>query len=97
MLNPGASKRVGVAGSGGVPASGVRAAVFAVTTVGPGRAGYLTGFSCQTPLPAVSMLRYPASVNVAVSSTQMLSDAGDWCASASTSTNVVVDVNGWFG
>ena len=97
MLNPGASKRVGVAGSGGVPASGVRAAVFAVTTVGPGRAGYLTGFSCQTPLPAVSMLRYPASVNVAVSSTQMLCDAGDWCASASTSTNVVVDVNGWFG
>jgi hypothetical protein len=97
MLNPGASKRVGVAGSGGVPASGVRAAVIAVTTVGPGRAGYLTGFACQATLPAVSMLRYPASVNVAVSSTQMLSGAGDWCASASTSTNVVVDVNGWFG
>ncbi|MEI6497880.1 MAG: SpoIID/LytB domain-containing protein, partial [Actinomycetota bacterium] len=97
MLNPGASKRVGVAGSGGVPASGVRAAVIAVTTVGPGRAGYLTGFACQATLPAVSMLRYPAGVNVAVSSTQMLSGTGDWCASASTSTNVVVDVNGWFG
>jgi hypothetical protein len=93
----GANRAVTLAGTNGLPAAATLKAVMAqVTSVGAPATGYLTVHPCQSPVPGVSMVRYVFGANAATSVAGIDDGSGRWCIAASTSTHVLVDVNGWF-
>lgn len=96
MLVRNADRRIQVAGVGSVPES-ARAVAAQFTAVDAARDGYVTVHPCQLPVPQLSMLRYSTRTNVAVLVNSVLDGAGGWCASTNGSTQLVVDVSGWFG
>jgi hypothetical protein len=87
---------VQVTGLGTVPA-GASAAVLNVTAVDPTASGFLTVFPEGTTLPLVSSLNFTPGVNVANLVTVPLSSAGGVSIyNSAGSTNVVVDVEGYY-
>lgn len=82
--------------SGKVPASGVAAVslnVVATTTNGP---GYVTVYPCGT-VPSVSSVNFTGpGQTVANAVVAPVSDSGTICFAASTLTDVLVDLNGWY-
>jgi hypothetical protein len=86
-----------VTGAGGVPASGVSAVVLNVTVTNPTVPSYLTAWPAGTPRPLTSNLNFvngqtvPNRVIVKVGSGGQVS-----LFNFLGSTDVVVDVNGWF-
>lgn len=93
----GANRAFTLAGRAGLPAAATLKAVAGqVTAVGAASTGWLTVHPCQSPVPAVSMVRYAAG-NAAATSVVGSDDAsGRWCIAASAATHVLVDVHGWF-
>ena len=81
--------------SGLVPASGVSAVSLNVTATGSSVAGYITVYACGTR-ELVSSVNFAAGATVANAVITPLSASGDVCFYASTPTDVIVDVNGWF-
>lgn len=91
-------RSIQVAGVGGLPGVGtVRAVAAQFTAVDASGTGWVTVHPCLAPVPQLSMLRYQTRTNVAVLVNSAVSGAGRWCVSTSTSTQLVVDVSGWFG
>ena len=95
-------RRLAVASLGGLPGSGVvRAVTVQLTAVSDplseSASGWVTVHPCLERTPDLSMLRYPARTNVAVQANSIVSDTGEWCVLASSTTHLVVDVSGWFG
>ena len=87
-----------VAGVGGLPGAGVVRAVAAqFTAVDPSSNGWVTVHPCLAKVPDLSMLRYRARTNAAVLVNSVLSDTGRWCVTTNSTTQLVVDVSGWFG
>ncbi len=86
-----------VAGGGAVPEVGVRAVAAQFTAVDATSAGYLALDGCRSTTPELSVLRFPATRNVAGLVTGGVSADGRWCAVTSATTHLVVDVTGWFG
>lgn len=87
---------VPVAGSFGVPAT-AQAVVLNVTAVGPAGAGHLRVFPCGvTPVPNASTLNFPAGRTVANAAVVRPGSGGAVCVYAAATTDVVVDLNGWF-
>jgi hypothetical protein len=81
----------------GLPSAATVRAVFAVVAaVQPVASGYLTVHPCQSPVPAVSMVRYVSPNNTANGVTAVDDASGRWCIFSSASTHVVIDVNGYF-
>jgi SpoIID/LytB domain protein len=89
-------RSIQVSGVGGLPAT-ARSVAAQFTAVDAGGTGWVTAHPCLSPVPQVSMLRYETRTNVAVLVNTLLSGAGRWCVTTSTSTHLVVDVSGWFG
>ena len=87
--------RVNVAGTAGVPAD-VSAAALNVTAVGPDSGGYLTVFPCSATPPTTSTVNFAARRDIANSTIATLTVDGDVCVYSSTSTDVIVDITGWF-
>ena len=99
-LASGGQLAVQVDGAGGVPSSGVSAVVLNLTAVGPTAATYLTAFPDGTPLPLASNLNVgpgqvvpnrvvvPVSAGAGAGAVDIYNSQG--------STDVVVDVVGWF-
>ncbi|MHB8264262.1 MAG: protease pro-enzyme activation domain-containing protein [Acidimicrobiales bacterium] len=91
----------GVGGSSGVPQSGVSAVSLVVTAAGPESGGYLTVWSdagsCSTP-PMTSNVNFHKGTASANSVIVEVGSTGKLCVynSAATSTNAVVDINGYF-
>ncbi len=98
QLAPGEVVAVTVAGSGGVPADAdVRAATMNVTVTGATAGGFVTVFPCDRPRPWVSNVNFDAAnETVANLATSRASAAGPVCFVASTATDLVVDLQGWF-
>jgi hypothetical protein len=93
----GANRAITLAGANGLPAAATVKAVMAqVTAVAPASAGYLTVHPCQATVPNVSMVRFAVGANAATSVAGIDDASGRWCIAASTSTHVLVDLNGWF-
>ncbi len=96
-LAAGGSLNVQVTGEGGVPSSGVTGAILNVTVTGTTAAGYLTAYPEGATRPLASNLNWGAGETVAnrvvvpVSSTGMIT-----LYNYSGSTDVVVDVSGYF-
>lgn len=80
-----------------LPVASVVRAVFAVVVaVRPSGSGYLTVHPCASPVPSVSMVRYVSPDNAANGVVSIDDASGRWCVFSSASTDVVVDVNGYF-
>ena len=75
----------------------MRAVAGQITAVDATGAGYLTVHPCQATTPDLSMLRYPATRNVAVLVTGATDAAGRWCLVTNSTTELVIDITGWFG
>ncbi len=100
-LVPGSPLEIQVAGVGSVPASAT-AVIVNLTVVGPVADGYLTAYPGPSPspgpvaIPVVSNLNFRAGETVANRSVIALSASGTIDVVASASTDVVVDVSGYF-
>jgi hypothetical protein len=96
-LGPGATINLQVAGRGGVPATGVSAVALNVTVANPTSWSYLTIFPAGTALPLAANLNFTAGATVPNRVVVKVGSAGQVAIfNGFGSTNVVVDVNGWF-
>src|SRR5204862_115715 len=80
--------------TGTKPAAG---AALDVTATEPERAGFLTVYPCDAPLPVASNVNYTAGESVADAAIVGLAADGTVCVYTSAASHVVVDLNGWFG
>ena len=94
-LAAGATLQVPIGGSFGVPAD-ASAAALNVTVVRPTGAGHLTIYPCGGIKPNASNLNFVADAVVANAVLSGLGTGGRVCVYTSATTDVVVDVNGWF-
>jgi hypothetical protein len=96
-VGPGQSIAVQATGVGGVPSSGVSAVVLNVTVTNPSAGSYLTAYPSGAPLPTASNLNFgpgqtvPNLVEVKVGSGGQVN-----VYNAVGSTDVVIDVAGWY-
>jgi hypothetical protein len=96
-LGGGATINVQVTGVGGVPASGVAAAVMNVTSVNPTASSFLTVFPEGSTRPVVANLNFIAGENLANLVTVSVGAQGAVTIyNHSGSTDVVVDVEGYY-
>ncbi len=94
-LAAGSTLEVPIAGQFGVPADAGSASLN-VTAVQPVGAGHLTVYPCGQQLPATSSLNYGNGQIVANAALAALGAGGRVCVTSSNSTEVLVDLNGWF-
>jgi hypothetical protein len=101
-LNLGASrlaasttKRIQIAGRGGVPAD-AQAISANFTVVGPEVASYLSIWNCSASRPTVSTLNFDSMQTVPNGANVPLDATGGVCVFSPSSTDLVVDVNGYF-
>jgi chitodextrinase len=97
-LGPGATMTVTMAGKGGVPATGAKAVVLNVTVVNPTAASALTVWPADASRPLASDLNFVAGQTVPNLVVVKLSANGQFdIFNAFGTTNVIVDVVGWYG
>ena len=87
---------VQVAGVGGVPADGALAATLNLTTA-TSASGFLTAYPCDKPRPPTSSINPKPSTAVASLANVALSMTGTVCVYTIASTDLIVDVSGWWG
>jgi len=92
----GTTTEVTVAGINGVPAD-ARAVTVNLTVTSPRGSGYLAAFACGADRPATSSLNFVAGQTVAVSAIVNVGSGGRICVYNSQRTQVIVDVQGYFG
>ena len=91
------TRRLPVVGRGGVPAAGVGAVVVNVTVAGASAAGYVTVFPSGEVRPLASNLNYTAGETVPnLVVVKVGADGAIDLFNAFGTTDVVVDVTGWF-
>ena len=97
-LTPDAALVVPVAGlpGGFTPSSGLGAVSLNVTVTGPSSAGFVTVYPCGDR-PLVSSVNFTAGQTVSNAVIAPVSSDGRICVFSSTSTDVVIDLNGWVG
>jgi hypothetical protein len=96
-LGPGATLSVQVGGVGGVPTTGVLAAVLNVTAVNPTEASFLTLFPEGTTQPVVANLNFAAGETLAnLVTVPVGAQGGVTIFNHSGTTDVVVDVEGYY-
>ncbi|HPU40009.1 MAG TPA: hypothetical protein PLS63_10580, partial [Microthrixaceae bacterium] len=93
-LVAGSTIEVQVTGRGGVPASGVDAAVLNVAAVQPAGNGFLTIYPCGA-FPNASSLNFTTGVNIPNEIIAKLSPAGTVCIFTSATTGLIADVVGY--
>ncbi len=89
---------VTMTGAGGIPADAdLRAVTLNVTATDATAAGYISVFPCDSVRPVVSNVNFdPSDSTVANLATSKVSSTGQVCFYASVSTNLVIDVQGYF-
>ena len=98
QLTAGEVLEVHLPGAGGIPAQAlVRAVSMNVTATGAADAGFITVFACDRDRPWASNVNFGAGdATVANLATSKVSADGNVCFYASTATDLVVDVQGYF-
>src|SRR5207249_6101048 len=97
-LGPGSTSILTVAGSGGVPLTGAKAVIINVTVTNPTAASFLTLYPTGGSLPVASDLNFVAGQTVPNLVVVKLSAGGQInIYNGFGSTDVIVDVEGWFG
>ena len=96
-LGPAGTMDVQLAGMGGIPVSGVSAVVINVTVTGPTATSYLTAFPAGEARPLAANLNYTAGQTVPNLVTAKLGSGGRVSMyNAAGTTEVVIDVAGWY-
>jgi hypothetical protein len=96
-LQPGGTLTVTVAGAGDVPASGVAAVAMNVTAVSPTSSGYVTAYPAGSSQPVASNLNFVGGETVPNRVIVPLGSSGSVSFyNATGTTQLVVDVDGWF-
>ena len=88
-------KRIQITGVGGVP-SGAQAVSANFTVTGAAAGGFLTVWNCSADRPVVSTINYAVGESVPNGASVPLDASGGLCAFSSSSTDLVVDVNGFY-
>ena len=94
-----AGTAIQVAGQQGVPATGATAVVVNITATGQNGAGFIKAYPDQdpgTPRPASVNLNYPASGDLSGLSVVKLGADGKIRVYSNVTTDVVIDVFGWY-
>jgi len=86
---------VAVAGNGGV-ADDASAASLNITAVRAAGAGFVTVWDCSTPRPTTSSVNFSGPAASPNSVISQLSDDGEVCVYSSETTDVLVDLGGFF-
>ncbi len=88
---------VTIPGTGGVPATDVRAVTLSVTVDQAAGSGYISVYPCDQPRPVVSNLNFdPTNPTISNLATTRTSSTGQVCFFASAPTHLVVDTQGYF-
>ena len=96
-LGAGATMRLQLAGRGGIPATGVGAVALNLTAVNESSSGYLTAWPDGSARPLASSLNFQAGQAVANRAVVKLDSGGGIdIFNAIGSSDVVVDVSGWY-
>ena len=96
-IGPGAALSLQVAGQGGVPSTGATAVVVNVTVTNPTAASFLTVYPAGEALPLAANLNFVPAQTVPNLVTAKLGTGGNLLIyNAAGSTDVVVDVAGWY-
>ena len=95
-LEAGVVKTLQISGRGGVPA-GANAVSANFTIVGQQGGGYLTVWNCGPTRPVVSTVNYSGGEVAPNAATVPLDSGGRLCVFSTTATDLVVDVNGYYG
>lgn len=75
----------------------INAAALNVTVINPAAQGYLTVYPCGASRPLSSNLNFAKGQTVANGVIAPVSSMGQVCIYSSTDTDIVVDLEGWFG
>jgi hypothetical protein len=94
-LAAGTVTRIQIAGQGGVP-TGARAVLANATVTEPTGSGFLTLWNCSVVQPEVSTLNFSLYETVANTATVPLDSNGGLCAFSNVSTDLVIDVGGYY-
>ncbi len=94
-VTPGSPLRIAVGGVAGVPAEDLGAVALNVTATNPVAAGWLNVYGCGA-MPFASNVNFVAGQTVANSVLSPVDVDGAICISSNVSTDVVVDINGYF-
>ena len=89
-------KRIQITGRGGVP-DGAQAVSANFTIIGSARDSYLTVWNCSTDRPVVSTLNFVAGEAVPNGASVPLDATGGLCAYSEASTDLIIDVNAYYG
>ena len=95
-LEAGVTKTIQVSGRGGVPA-GAGAVSANFTIVGQQGGGYLTVWNCGAVRPVVSTVNFSSGEVAPNAATVPLDSGGRLCVFSTTNTELVIDVNGYYG
>ncbi|MFN3255043.1 MAG: hypothetical protein ACE37B_05070 [Ilumatobacter sp.] len=90
----GTELRLQVAGRAGVP-DDASAAVLNIAAAGATRGGFVTAYPCAADRPTTSNLNFAAGAAASAGAFVALSDDGFTCLFASTTVELIVDVNGF--
>ena len=77
------------------PATDGDALAISVTAVEPSAPGFLTAYTCDDGLPAISTLNYTTGSSMAIANLSIVGN-GDICVTTSAQTDVLVDLQGYF-
>jgi hypothetical protein len=92
----GSTLELQVTGQAGVPAD-AEAVVLNITSAGAGGTGYITAWPCGAVRPNASNLNYGVGAPIANSAIVRVGTGGKVCLfTADNSTELIVDINGWF-
>ncbi len=95
LREAGSTTPVTVAGLNAVPGD-AKAVAVNLTVTTPRRRGFLTAWACGSPRPATSNLNFAAEQTVAVSAIVTVGAGGQICVFNSATTQVIVDVQGYY-
>ena len=96
-VGPAGTVDVAVLGRGGVPVTGVGSVALNITVVDPTAAGYVTAYATGVDRPTASNLNFVPGLVVANMAIVAVGDGGQIrLFNANGSTQIVVDVMGWF-
>ena len=95
-LQNGVTKTIQISGRGGVPA-GASAISANLTIVGPQSGGYLTVWNCSADRPVVSTVNFSAGEVAPNAASVPLDSGGRVCVNATATTDLIIDVNGYYG
>ena len=87
--------RIKVAGTNGVPATGVGAVSMNVTVTSPDGEGFITVYPCDSK-PDASNLNYTLDQTVPNAVIAPVSSTGDVCFYTNAQTHLLADINGYF-